>query len=84
VEMKPTHRAAAKTRTNVTLDGTLLRAARELDLNVSAIAEGALARAVAEARAQQWHAENARALSQRAAWIAENGPPLADIQTWQP
>jgi antitoxin CcdA len=75
---------ATKARTNVTLDTALLREARELELNVSSIAEAALARAVREARAKRWRTENADALSQRAAWIEANGPPLADVQVWKP
>jgi antitoxin CcdA len=73
-----------KTRTNVTLDTALLREARELGLNVSSIAEASLARAIRQARATRWRAENAEALTQRAAWIEKYGPPLADLQVWKP
>ncbi len=75
---------AAKTRTNVTLSKDLLAEARTYRLNVSAIADSALASAVAEARAEAWRRENAEALAQRAAWIEENGLPLADVQAWRP
>jgi antitoxin CcdA len=75
---------AAKRRTNVTVGGDLLDAARELGLNVSAIADSALAAAVRKARAEAWEAENRAAIAQRRAWIEEQGPPLADWQVWKP
>lgn len=75
--------AATKTRTNVTLSENLLAEARELRLNVSAIAEHALAAAVREAQAARWQQHNREALVQRAAWIEENGMPLGDIQAWR-
>lgn len=74
---------ATKTRTNVTLSENLLAEARELRLNVSAIAEQALTAAVRDARAARWQKDNSEALAQRAAWIEENGMPLADIQAWR-
>jgi antitoxin CcdA len=76
--------AAAKRRANVTLSGDLIDAARALDLNVSAIAEAALAEAVRAARAKAWAEENAEALAQRRAWIEANGMPLARWQMWKP
>lgn len=69
-----------KARTNVTLSVDTLAAARELGLNVSAISDAALAKAVSEARAAQWAAENAEAIAERKAWIEANGMPLADVQ----
>ncbi len=76
--------ATAKRRTNVSLDARLLASARELGLNVSGIAEEALAVAVREARAKAWAQENAEAIAQRAAWIEANGMPLARWQVWTP
>ncbi|MEM9011320.1 MAG: type II toxin-antitoxin system CcdA family antitoxin [Pseudomonadota bacterium] len=75
---------ASKRRTSVTLDPELLAAARAFGLNVSGIAETALAEAVRQARAKAWQAENAEAIARRAAWIEENGLPLADVQVWKP
>ncbi len=73
-----------KARTNLTLSKDLLAEARRHRLNISAIADRALAAAVAEARAEAWRRENAEALAQRAAWIEEHGLPLADLQVWRP
>ena len=56
------HAAALKRPTNVSLNQDLVRAAKAYGLNVSRIAEAALAEAV-RARAQQdWLADNAEAL----------------------
>ena len=74
---------ARKRRTNVTLDSTLLDAARDLGLNVSEIAETALAETVRKAQADAWQAENAEAIQQRRAWIETNGPPLSAWQSWR-
>jgi antitoxin CcdA len=73
-----------KARTNVTLPRDLLAEARELRLNVSSVAEGALRSAGREARARLWTEENAEALAQRARWIEEHEMPLADLQVWRP
>ncbi len=69
-----------KRRTNVSLDGDLLEVARQYGLNVSAIAEAALAATVRQKQAEDWQVENAEALARRREWITQNGPPLA---TWQ-
>lgn len=71
--------AASKRKTSLTLDETALKAARELGVNVSAVADAALRRAVAEARHRQWLEENAAAFAAQAEWHARNGHPLAEI-----
>ena len=73
-----------KTRTNVTLDAGLLAQARVFELNVSAIAEGALEAAVRAERARRWAEENAEALEQRRRRIEEHGLILADYAVWKP
>ncbi|MAC78460.1 MAG: hypothetical protein CML66_10395 [Rhodobacteraceae bacterium] len=74
------HRNTEKQRTNITVDARTLAEARALNLNVSAISEAALARAVREAAARSWAEENAEALAERRAWIDANGMPLAAYQ----
>ncbi|WP_245729514.1 type II toxin-antitoxin system CcdA family antitoxin [Salinihabitans flavidus] len=69
-----------KQRTNVTLSAANLAAARKLGLNVSAISDQALAKAVRQAEAAAWAEENAMAITERRAWIDANGTPLADLQ----
>jgi antitoxin CcdA len=70
---------AAKRKTSVTIDAAALDAARDLGLNVSAVAETALQAAVAEARRCKWLEENAAAFARQAEWHERNGHPLADI-----
>ena len=71
--------ATAKRKTSVTLDSGLLDQARELGLNVSAIADAALQDAVAQALRRKWAEDNAGALAAQADWHARHGHPLADI-----
>lgn len=47
---------------NLSINGELLRLGKELGLNLSGIAEAALARAVKERLGQHWLAENAAAI----------------------
>ncbi|GAB1379011.1 type II toxin-antitoxin system CcdA family antitoxin [Pararhodobacter sp.] len=70
---------AAKRKTSLTLDAALLDDARDLDLNVSAVADAALRQAVAEARHKRWLEENADAFAAQAEWHRTHGHPLADI-----
>jgi antitoxin CcdA len=71
--------SSPKRKTSVTLDVAALEAAREFGVNVSAVADAALQRAVAEARRRRWLEENAEAFAAQAEWHARNGHPLADI-----
>lgn len=69
----------SRRKTSLTLDAAALEAARDLGINVSAVADAALRRAVAEARRRQWLDDNAQAFAAQAEWHDRNGHPLADI-----
>ena len=71
--------AHAKRKTSLTLDAHALDEARALGINVSAVADDALRRAVAEARQKRWLDENAEAFAAQAEWHARNAHPLAEI-----
>ncbi len=71
--------AAVKRKTSLTLSAHALDAARELGVNVSAVADEALVRAVAEEQRRQWLEENADAFAAQASWHEKNGHPLKDI-----
>jgi antitoxin CcdA len=71
--------ATTKRKTSLTLDAAVLDNARMLGINVSSIAEAALAKAVAEARRKAWLTENAEAFAAQSEWHERNGHPLADI-----
>jgi antitoxin CcdA len=73
-----------KSRTNITVERGILEDARACGLNVSLIAEQALAAAVRAERARRWQTENAEAIAERTAWIERHGLPLAGLQAWKP
>lgn len=62
--------------TNLSLREDLVARAKELDLNVSRIAESALAEAVRRAEAERWLVENAPSIDAHNAWIERHGLPL--------
>ena len=81
--------AATKRKTSLTLEPDLLDAARDLGVDVSAVANAALRHAVSVARQLRWRDENADAFAAQAAWHDHHGHPLADImagparETWK-
>jgi antitoxin CcdA len=68
-----------KRKTSLTLNAQALDQAKELQINVSAVAETALLKAISDAKTKQWLAENAEAFAAQAQWHERNGHPLADI-----
>jgi antitoxin CcdA len=73
--------STTKRKTSLTLDAEVMDSAKELGINVSAVAEAALKNAVASARHVQWLQQNAEAFAAQAAWHERHGHPLADIMT---
>lgn len=71
--------AATKRKTSMTIDKETLDRAKELGINVSAVAEAALMKAVTDARRKKWLDDNADAFAAQAEWHERNGHPLADI-----
>ena len=63
----------SKSRTNVSVDTTLLQAARALGVNVSATLEDGLRAEIAQRRRAQWLQENRAALTDANAFLAANG-----------
>ncbi|MBP0484449.1 type II toxin-antitoxin system CcdA family antitoxin [Sagittula salina] len=74
-----THALPTRRKTSLTLDAATLDDARALGLNVSAVADAALQRAVAEARRAAWRDANAGVFAAQAAWHETHGHPLSDI-----
>ncbi|QFT92522.1 Post-segregation antitoxin CcdA [Roseovarius sp. THAF9] len=66
-------------KTSLSLDAEALDRAKDLGINVSAVAEAALVKALTAARRETWLAENADAFAAQSDWHARNGHPLADI-----
>ncbi|WP_413872873.1 type II toxin-antitoxin system CcdA family antitoxin [Albidovulum sp.] len=73
--------AATRRKTSLTLDAEALDRAREFGINISAVAEAALLKAVADSRRRQWLDENAEAFAAQSDWHERNGHPLAEIIT---
>ena len=68
-----------KRKTSLSLDASALDEAKDLGLNVSALADEALRQAVKKARHQRWLEENAEAFKAQSEWHEKYGHPLADI-----
>jgi antitoxin CcdA len=62
--------------TNLSLDARLVAEARRLGLNLSRAAEAGIRREAA----RRWQAENAEAIRQSNAFVAEHGLPLAKFR----
>ncbi|MEP9373831.1 type II toxin-antitoxin system CcdA family antitoxin [Mesorhizobium sp. KR1-2] len=67
---------AAKRPANLSIDASLLREARTLEINISRAAEEGIAKAVADAKSERWRAENRQALQSSNAFVEANGLPL--------
>ncbi len=66
-------RDARKRRTNLTINEDLVRVAKDLGLNLSGIAEEALAAAVREHASKRWIEENAEAIRAHNEHVAKHG-----------
>ena len=73
-------RGPLRRATNVSLDQSLVEAARELDINVSRACEAGLAKEIKATREARWRAENAEAIESWNAYVAEHGLPLAEYR----
>lgn len=63
--------------TNVSLDQSLVEAARELGINLSRACEEGLAREIKAIRDARWLEENRKAIESSNRYFAEHGLPLA-------
>ncbi len=61
---------------NLSLDQAVIAEAKELELNVSRIAEEAIIDAVRAEKNRRWKEENREALESWNEWVRENGLPL--------
>jgi antitoxin CcdA len=66
--------------TNLSLDPRLVAEAKNLDINISRVAEESIAKAVAEERARLWKIENREALESLNAYVEEHGIPLEEFR----
>ncbi len=66
--------------TNVTLSESLLRDAKDLEINVSQACERGLAAEVAEVKARRWLKENRAAMDAWNDYVERQGLPLAEFR----
>jgi antitoxin CcdA len=69
-------------KVNLTLDADVAEAARTLGLNMSRLAEAAIAEATKAERNRLWREENRAALEAYAEEVAREGLPLASYRTF--
>ena len=70
---------SARRSTSLRLNAETLDQAKELGINVTAVAEDALEKAVSAMKHKIWLEENADAFDAQREWHEQNGHPLADI-----
>ncbi len=61
----------------MTIDSALVEEAKALGLNLSQLAEEALAKAVSEEKSRLWREENKEAIESSNEYVRRNGLPLA-------
>ena len=72
--------ATLKRPTNVSLDATLVVAAKEFGLNVSQACERGLKQQISDARNQAWVEENWEAIQSSNAYVEKHGLPLEHLR----
>jgi antitoxin CcdA len=70
-------RSVQRKSTNLSLDARLVAEAKNLDINISRVAEKSIADAVAEEKARLWKIENREVLEAWNEYVERNGLPLA-------
>ncbi|TCS57251.1 antitoxin CcdA [Primorskyibacter sedentarius] len=71
-----------RVKVNLTLDGDVAEAARALGLNMSRLAEAAIAEAAKIERNRLWRAENKAAIATYAEEVANDGLPLTRFRSF--
>jgi antitoxin CcdA len=74
--------AMGRIKVNLTLDAEVAQAARALGLNMSRLAEKAIAEATKAERNRLWREENRAALDAYAEEVAREGLPLAAFRSF--
>lgn len=71
-----------RTKLNLSIDETVTREARALGVNMSRVAEAAIAEAARLERNRRWHEENRAALEAYAREVERDGLPLARFRSF--
>ena len=78
--MRSASRPLIRKSTNLSLDAHLVAEAKNLDINISRVAEESIARAVSEEKARLWKIENREKIEAWNEWVEKNGLPLAEFR----
>ena len=78
--MRNATRPVQRKSTNLSLEARLVAEAKNLDINISRIAEESIARAVSEEKARLWKIENRETIEAWNEWVERNGLPLAEFR----
>lgn len=71
---------APKKPTNLSINASLLEAAKQMKINVSKACERGLQMQIAEIQARRWQQQNAEAMDSSNAFVEANGLPLAKFR----
>ncbi len=71
-----------RVKVNLTLDAEVAQSARDLGLNMSRVAEAAIAAAAKAERNRLWREENSEAIETYAQEVAKDGLPLARFRSF--
>lgn len=71
-----------RAKVNLSIDAAVSREARELGVNMSRVAEAAIAEAARVERNRRWREENRAALDAYAREVARDGLPLARFRSF--
>ena len=75
--MNAPNRGPLRRATNISLDQSLVEAARELEINLSRACEQGLAREIKATREARWRQDNAEAIESSNRYVEKHGLPLA-------
>ena len=73
-------RSPLRKSTNLSLDAKLVAQAKDLDINISRVAEESIAKAVAEEKARLWKIENREAIQSMNEYVEKHGIPLEELR----
>lgn len=73
-------RSVQRKSTNLSLDARLVAEAKNLDINISRVAEKSIADAVAEEKARLWKIENREAIQSLNEYVEKHGLPLEEFR----
>ncbi len=78
--MRDGGRSVLRKSTNLSLDARLVAEAKNLDINISRVAEESIARAVREEKERLWRIENREVIRSLNDYVERLGVPLEELR----